>query len=1036
MKFLQFILKHPAGILISMLLVAVLGITSFKHIPIEIRPMADFDGLDETYRLRITALWLGQTAEIMQKMGTSIIEEQCMQMDALQNILTSTTQSRAYLTLEFPNDDQKTYYYIHVREKLRYLQNTDQLPADMELSLQPLYSNDDAQKQASDPFMEIRINGDMTLNQLRRLCDQVVVTGLQSVEAVSDVKVFGGSHVYIAINVLPERLEEYSISPDQIFKQLRAQINYLGLGWVKDVNSPRLLVADNQYQSIEQLAQLELIPGVKLKEVAQLSYEYEKPTTLSRRNHMPMITIQVFKRPYDNALDFSRELLATIDELERELPGSVELLVHSNQVHELKGEIRAFTLRISVILGVILIILYCVFGTISPTFIVLIVSFFTFCITSLFLFLTQYTLNIMTLASIALVLGLLVDNAIVIIENIQFYHFKGESPHSAALHGSSEIFSPLLASSLTTIFVFLALLLLTDRLGNYYHSMAWILGITLLASLLISAVLIPVFFVYRPHLLFIHPSKHSEHVWYQKSIHFLIVHPLKTMMLAISILTAVSWYFFDHIETGNLQRPAKAINTTRLQISAPQGIRFDTLDDMVQSFENIACSNSPMADVNSYIDQTNARASIHIRYPETLSDAFLPYRTEAKLISQAVDYAGVGIYINGYFPEPYSNGGYKIYTMYNSQLKMSGPNYERLWTLSESVMERVRKDRRVGETIITPSGRNLWSMQNEGHNYQYIADYRTMWEKGLSLNDAYFSLYQLFPAVSAQFDMSIGSQNFPVKIRSSTQTPEYDNIKHSVLHFPSVKDQYFSDIFKSVHEKKIQWIDKKNQQFQFTLAWDYRGPWELSQQHVQMVLDQISLPPGYSLGAPNYNYLKSSEKRELNTMLIWVPIGLFIILAVLYNSLWEPLVIFLTVPFSLIGVFLFYSLTSKDFSADSYIGIIILLGIVVNDAIVLVDRISQCVRTKQDTTINLIIQAARERFRPILMTTITTVGGLVPLLFIDNGQTQLAGILSELGMIMITGLMSSTLFTISFIPVIYLLFHQIIYRNKDGIIPE
>lgn len=150
------------------------------------------------------------------------------------------------------------------------------------------------------------------------------------------------------------------------------------------------------------------------------------------------------------------------------------------------------------------------------------------------------------------------------------------------------------------------------------------------------------------------------------------------------------------------------------------------------------------------------------------------------------------------------------------------------------------------------------------------------------------------------------------------------------------------------------------------------------------------------------------------------------IMAALYNSLWQPFVIFLSVPFSMLGVFILYLAFDKSFNSDAYIGVILLLGIVVNDAIVLVERINQLLLKNNDIK-NVLIQAGKERIRPIMITTITTIGGLLPLFFLNSGNTTLSGILEELSFVMIGGMISSTLLTVSMIPVFYYLFYRLRY---------
>jgi hydrophobic/amphiphilic exporter-1 (mainly G- bacteria), HAE1 family len=1029
MQILRFILKHPVTILILMMLIVLLGLHSFLHIPIEIRPLSEGGNKARSHRIQITAYWPGQAAEIIQKSLTSPIEENCVRIRDLVEIRSSSADSRTYVTLSFPDNKNKKYYHIHVREKIWQLQKSGILPNEAEISIQPLYDNDEERKQFAEPFLEFQVNGPFELNHLRQITDETIVPHIQSLEGVGEIKVFGGSAGYLAIHLNPDKMVQDGLMADEISALIQKSFSYQGLGRIRDDDVCRMLLFDNRPQNFQQLLDIQVRAGLSLKNIADISYEYQPPMTLSRRNGMALITVQVFKKPYENALTFSKTLKQRIGQLASEVPDATDLIIIRDQSEELQDELRAFAIRFAIIMSVIFLILFLVFRKLYPAFIVLIIVFLTLCATSIFLFFSASTINILTLAGIALVLGMVVDNAVVIIENIQQNSHTGKRPTIAALRGTLEVFSPLLASSATTLFVFFSLLFLVERLGNYYHSMAYVLGFTLLSSLLISFVFVPAAYLFRPAKFQLPPSRNkSALTFYPSLLSILLKFPKLSALLALSLLTAVSWFFFDNIESGaNYQaRPEK--QETKVYITAPKGVTMETLDAICQSFENIVFKSDIPTETQSAIDQENGWASLRIRYADTLKNAMLPYLIEARLIGQAVDFAGVGISISGFFPEPYSNGGYKFYTNYNTLLKLSGPNYDKLWQLSENIIELAKADPRVGETIITPSQRNLWSLQSEGHTHRIAVDLNTLWEKGVSIQNARYALFRLFPYHFWQSELIIGGRSVPVKISASRELPELDAIQKSRLYLGNGQSASFAAITQSLPEKKIQWIDKKNQQYQFTLAWNYRGTGELNERHVYSLLQSVQVPPGYTLEKENWTWLTGQEKSALNHLIFYAALGVFLIMSILYNSLWKPFVIFLSVPFSLIGVFLLYLLTARTFSADSYIGIILLIGIVVNDAIVLVERISQ-LETKSPSLQKAILQAALERIRPIFITTITTIGALLPLLFLKTGNTALAGILEELSFIMIGGLISSTLFTISIIPVFYHLFHRLFNKK-------
>jgi len=266
----------------------------------------------------------------------------------------------------------------------------------------------------------------------------------------------------------------------------------------------------------------------------------------------------------------------------------------------------------------------------------------------------------------------------------------------------------------------------------------------------------------------------------------------------------------------------------------------------------------------------------------------------------------------------------------------------------------------------------------------------------------------------------INEMRYPVKIRYGNNLPEYESLKNGYIQVSQSRIIPVADYF-TVKQVPIQpWIDKKNQQYRFTIAWQYRGPDRMRINHEKNIVQSITLPPGYSLEEKQWAFLSKKEESDLLILLGVIGIGAFMILAALYESFLKPFVIFFTVPFTLVGVFLFYVLFNRDFNINGYIGLIILLGIVLNNGIVLVERINQLTKAGL-STIDAAVQGGIERIRPIMITTLTTVGGLAPLLFLPAGRTVMAKILAELSFITIGGLVGSTLLTIIMIPVVFVI---------------
>lgn len=1033
MKILRWILNHPVSIIILVCLIVLIGIHSFLYIPIEIQPASRGGIIQKNQqKIRITARWLKQPPEIIQQMITMPLEEKCMQLKDVSTVSSSTGKGTAYLDLSFPSKVEMRFIYLSVKEKISQIKKQENFPLEADISVEPYFEDDEEQQRYKNPFFEFQLNGPQTLNQLRHIAKEQVLPLLKSVDGTGKCEVLGGSDGFLQIKLNQSLMDKYSISQNLIQKRLSESFYYKGLGTITSKGKNHLLLIDNRPESIDELTGIPLKKGINLGEISKIAFRYKKPVTISRRNFMPLVSIKVFKIPGKNALNFSRQIFEKTHEIKNFLPEGTELIMISDQAEELRKELKSMWIRTGVILVVIFIILFLLFKKFFPSFIILLIILLSFCSAGIFLYLSGYTINIVTLAGMALVFGMLVDNAVVVVENIQHYLKLGKHPYISGLRGTLEIFQPLLASSATTILVFFSLLLLNERLGDYYSPMALVLGFSLLASLLLAVILIPAIFIrvpekFRPAAS---SSKKQRKNYYAILLEKVLRFPLITMLIALLLFGGSIYLFTQNVNESSFFYHQRKLQTY-IGISAPKGVTLKTLDNITRSFEQITKNSKIDCETLTNISEKSAYATIRINYPEKYKQSYQPYLLENKLIGQAVCYAGIGISIHGVLPEGYYNGGYRISTHYGSRLQITGPEYYKLWDISRKILEKAKTNPRVNEGIITPSVRNLWSLESSEHNFQYECDISKVWQKGLNLQSIRNSLYRLFPGSSYEDEIIIGDQLYPLKLIFQEDLSELNEITKSTLKIPGKNTVYFQDCMKKVPEKSILWIDKKNQQYKFTIAWNFRGPWKLQEQHLKNIIESVILPPGYQIEESDWSFYTKKEKKQLQNMIIAAAIGVFMILAALYESFWKPFVIFLSVPFAMVGVFLMYVIFNRDFSVNAYIGIILLLGIVVNDAIVLVERINQLLRKNKELKESL-VQAGIERIRPIIITTVTTIGGLIPIFFLSLQNTNLSDILEELSFVMVGGMLSSTIFTISLVPV----FYYLIYRLKTFLLKK
>jgi HAE1 family hydrophobic/amphiphilic exporter-1 len=1020
--FLKWILKHPVSVLLCVLVFTLVGIVSLVHIPIEIKPDQSSQGI------QIVAHWGKHPPETIQRLITHPLEEVAMRVKEVSAVESSTGIGNAVIQLNFPKRTDLKYVYIDLRERLASIK--DKIPEDARLQVEPLFKNDEAEKAFSSSFFDIELIGPLPLDDLRFLAKEKVLPQLNGVDGIGKLELYGGSDGYVQILLDDQKMEILNIEPDHVYNRLQAWSVNKGLGTVKQSGANFLLSLDSRPKTIHDLNNIPIRNGVNLGEIGKISFSYEPPQRLSRHDFKPLVLIQVFKTQGVNALVFSNALKEKINEIQSSLPSGVTLRIASDSSQELRDELKSLGVRASVILGVVFAILFFLFRRWIHSTIILFVVLLSFTGSAIFLYLSGYTINVVTLAGIALVFGMLVDNAIVVVENIQRIRSQGKSPFYSGMRGTLEVTQPLLASTATTVFVFFALLLLEDRLGTYYKPLAYVLGFSLIMSLVIALVLIPAIFIRWPKMMTV--AKQSRWTkkslgWYASLLTALIAWRKTTIFVVLLVFASVSYVFWNYIEKGGFFTWGDKEKLS-VYVDAPKGVALEVLDEITRNFERVIQNQNVQCETQTIVDEPGGYGYIKISFPDSIVNSIKPFVLKEYLISEAVNYAGVGIGIYG-FGMPYWNGGYKVRTLYNTSLQITGPDYYRLWEIGENILELAKADPRVNEGIISPSARSLY--QSDLKEIAFEGKTEKIWQSRLSLASVMNAARHLFLNQSWQSETVINERRYPLKVRYGEKLPEYESLKNGYLHINRDRKIPVSEHFRVKKEPIQPWIDKKNQQYKFTVAWQYRGPERMRSRHEKSIVQSLRLPPGYRLEEKHWGFLTQKEESDLIKILFIIGVGTFMILAALYESFSKPFIIFFTVPFALVGVFLFYILFERDFNVNGYIGLILLLGIVLNNGIVLVERINQLIQ-RGLSTIDAAVQGGIERIRPIMITTLTTVGGLIPLVFLPTGNTTMAKILEELSFITIGGLISSTLFAITLVPLIYCLVEELNRRITIG----
>jgi len=1007
---MKFFIDRPVATLMIYLALLALGLYSLFHIPLELAPQEEFPQVD------VVANWPGSSPEVMQTQVTSILEEAALSVKGVRKITSLSEIGSCRLTLEFDPKINLEFANLALREALsRALPN---LPYGVRPSLEPYVPEDFRVR----PFLTYNISGNYPLQTLRELVKDKLENSLGAIAGVAKVEVSGGSDLNLRLTLDQKKLKDLGLHPYQIVSAISRVLSVRPSARIKKGNEEYLLrvaISPKNLRDIDEIviSHQGAVP-IKIKDVARTSLEYADVYHLNRINGQPTIMLRVLKEKGKNTLRVARQVKERLEQVKKNLPADLIFRAIDDESQEIQRNLNHLYLLAATITGLIFLMIFIIIRRLAPSLLILSSVAFSAIISFNFIYLFKISLNMLTLGALALGFGMFVDNSIVVFENILRLAESGLRPEEAAFKGSREVITPVLASTLTTIGVFFCFPFFQGRLRIYYLPLGIVMSVALATSMLVSFSLIPAL---APKLLFMRERKRKSQVFslLEKVLGFSLKHPVEILLL-VALITFGSYRIFKNkVVIGEFFR---WYSRDRLSayITMPAGTRIEATDELIRKFETKALAYPCQKQVNAQVFRE--RGYIDITFPPEVERSAGPYILKDELIKLATNFAGVSIGIYGFDPQGYyssmSAGRYL-----DSYLRIYGYNLKKLQDIASDLEIRLRRNPRVGE-IKSITGQYYWG---DISSTEYVLKIRPEALSRYNLDPNYL-FYQLQTLLRGTFEMPlqavIEGKERSIEIKfPEAERMDISNLQETALTTASGEHLRIKDLL-TVEEKEIPGsIYRENQKFQMTVMWEFKGPYKAAENYRKAIFSSLSLPPGFSASMEYGFMMTGGETTQIKFGLIAALIIIFIILASLYESFLQPFIVMLSVPLSLVGVFLAFVIAGYPFDSSAYIGLILLAGIVVNNAIILVDHINLTRRTSGLNLRESIIKGAKERIRPVFMTTSTTVFGLLPLLLIqlESGRRQ---IWSSLALATLGGLTTSALFIFLVIPVFYYYFSR------------
>ncbi|MBU0518302.1 efflux RND transporter permease subunit [bacterium] len=1017
--------RRPISILMIFCALLLVGAIAYVKLPIPLMP----SGFDPPFLYVWVSYRYSNPAEIEEQI-TRPFEEQLRTVRHLKDIYSSSESNGGGFWLEFEKNTDMDVAYNQVYDRLERARA--EMPDDQRYYWIWRFSEDDDET----VYFGVNIKGNH--DDLHYLCEERIKRPLERIDGVAKVEVWGVYEKVIQVELDPARAAAHGVDLYDLVQTLYGDNFALSSGWVKDGGRKLFVRSIGRYKDLDDVRNLPVKgPNVLLQHVANVKFDVPERTWYRRLNREPAVSVGVYKESTANTVDLCKRVVKAIDEDLKNDPAiagwEFEMLFNQGEfiieaIDNLKsaglwGAFFAFW------------VLYFFLRHWRMTMIVILAIPMSLLATIIFLYFSGWTLNLMTLMGLMISVGLVVDNAIVITEGIFLRKTMGDKGDVAAIRGASEVSLAVTMATLTTVVVFLPLILMNDDVGFAFY-MARIgmpVVAAIVASLIVALLIIPL----ATRVLIKDTKLKSSRLLdkmaatYQKSLTWVMSHRFDMTVVALLLFAFTQGYIISKVPKTDMAEGN--INDFRLRFELPENYTIEKAEALVTTVEDLLYEKAEVYDLRA-IDTRYSRTWASVRAYLNPSRDLIWWRVTAKAIGSRLglwksekmtreevleemkervpELPGVEMFVNWRW-DPQKDSAV--------QLTLYGDDTGTLLTLAREVKKRF-------QVLPGVAGVEL-DLENGADELRIKID------RELAMR------YNLDPAqVASTISYALRGYELPDFHSDDREIPMRTQLAKEER---ETLEQLRNLTFYTESGTQIPLAAAAD--FQITKGWDeirrHNGKTSLQmnifttqdnmealEKTIDGALAGIQFPRGYTIGKGNrFSDMEESNQAQQFGVIMAI-VFVFLLMGVLFESFILPISVIVAVPFSFIGAYWMLFLTNTALDLMAGIGLIILIGIVVNNAIVLVDLINR-LRKQGMSQKEAIIEAGNRRFRPILMTALTTICGLLPMAM---GNAALIGIpYAPLGRTIIGGLISATFLTLFMVPITYSYFDDLRQYMKN-----
>ena len=1011
--------NKPVTIALIFVTVAILGVFSLTKLSTNL-----FPDMGENTILVVTS-YSGASAADIETNVTKPLENALNSVSNLKHLSSTSKENISVIALEFEYGIDINEATNDVRDKLDMV--TQALPDAVSIPTIFKFSLEDM------PIMLLSATAEESLSSLDKILDDKVATPLARVNGVGTISVSGAPKREIQVFVDPDKLAAYGITVESISSTLAYENRNTPAGTIDIGSNTYSVRVEKEFKSAEEM--LNVIVGtspngapVYLRDVAKVNDgEQERlQKVYSNGRQGAMITIQ--KQTDANTVQVVNGIKRELKKLEKDLPSDIKINIIMDGSTNITDTINSLKDTIMITFLVVMAVVFLFLGRWRATIIIVLSIPISLVASVIYLFATGNTLNIISMSALTIAIGMVVDDAIVVLENITSHIDKGAKPKEAAVHATQEVSISVVASTLTMLAVFLPLTMVDGIIGIFFKQLGWIVSIIMIVSTSAALTLVPMM---CSRMLKQNPRSHRWHTilftpinkgldalsrGYGRLINWAVTHRKSVVFIALLIFVVTCVTTLPNMKSGFL--PAMDQGRLSISIELPVGTGEEITGQLANELSTKYRSEIPEIKMLNYnygmADEDNAFASMQNNGTHIISmNIDLGRKTERERSTQEIaEYIRRDLRNNTIIKKYNVSEGGGMGGATSLKLEIYGYDFQNSDRIAFGLRDSLLNTPQFSQVLVS----------RDDYTPEYYVDFdrEKLRLNGIDVTTASTMVRNRINGSVMTFFREDGDE-YNIRVRYA---PEFrqsiEDIENIILYGSQGQSIRVKDVAQVVEGMTPPKIERKDRERVVTVTGIVAKGYALSEavEVAQQHIEKAEIPTEFMVKIAGDYENQQDSFSGLFTLLILIIILVYVVMASQFESLLDPFVIMFSVPFAIVGVLIGLAVNNMALDVMAMIGILILVGIVVKNGIVLIDYAILCRERGMDVN-TAVVTASKQRLRPILMTTLTTVLGMIPMAL---GSGEGAEMWNGLGITVSWGLTVSTLITLVLIPTLYAIF--------------